>query len=142
MEAHLRNDDTTRYTANVTYDCVPAETCGTLQYRLFRFETNGSLVGSVSNGQLQFVVWGVGDYFIDGVRLRMVPDGAELLNNGSFRDVADWHVGNPATGELVTTPIPDALAVYGNYTLSLSAVDDVGYEGPAATTTVSHTKCP
>jgi hypothetical protein len=141
MESHLRNSAGVSFNTNVVYDCVMDDTCGALQYKLVRFSTNGQLTGTDATGMLQFIFYGVGAFYLDGIRLRYLSNGSDLVDNGSFRDVTNWSVGNGSTGSVQAVPIPPVLTAYGDYTLTLNGVDAVGTEGPSVSQTISHTGC-
>ncbi len=143
FDAHLRQPgmDGISYSEVVPYDCVIGDTCGTLQYTTFKFPTK-NISGSVSNGMLQFVFYTQNvDYYIDAIRLRAVPNGANIVLDSSFDDISSWEVGNPGSGSLQSVPIPDNWTAYGEYKLSLQAIDVNATEGPVVTRTVVHMAC-
>ena len=144
VEAHLRNGalDGVSYSEQLTFSCVADSTCGQLQYKRFDFQTNGNLNGTAINGMLQLVFYTAGDYYIDGVRLRHVNTGEDLVQDESFDTGANWTVGNPNSASFAPEPIPDMFAAYGNYTLSLSVIDVEGTVGPIASTTLEQKACP
>lgn len=142
ITTYLRNSDPFLNYGNVRYDCEDDETCGTLQYIRTVITTNSSLPATDPSSMLQLVFSSQGAYFVDGVRLRSIPGGEDLIQNDSFeQDVGGWSVGNGQSGNIQTPTIPDEFAEYGVYTLEFNAVDSEGTEGPVLSKNVEHYRC-